>query len=108
RREGRSVSAEPVCSCAFVLCEFAHETAGAARTRSSLRPLSRGHGNLKATSGGTRREIVKPCLSTFPNNNAGLKPREKTNDVAFLLSGQFTDSLKQFFSIIPSFGVRAV
>ena len=31
RGEGRSVSAEPVCSCAFLLSEFAHETAGAAR-----------------------------------------------------------------------------
>ena len=38
RREGRSVPAEPVCSCASSLPEFAHETAGAARTRSSLRP----------------------------------------------------------------------
>ena len=38
RREGRSVSAEPVCSCAFSSHYFAHETAGAARTRSSLRP----------------------------------------------------------------------
>src|SRR6476660_2402628 len=32
-------SAEPVCSCAFSFVHFAHETAGAARTRSSLRPL---------------------------------------------------------------------
>ena len=39
RREGRSVSAEPVCSCARSLCAIARETAGAARTRSSLRPL---------------------------------------------------------------------
>jgi hypothetical protein len=39
RREGRSVSAEPVCSCALSFVHFAHETAGAARTRSSLRPL---------------------------------------------------------------------
>jgi hypothetical protein len=39
RREGRSVSAEPVCSCAFLLLHLARETAGAARTRSSLRPL---------------------------------------------------------------------
>src|SRR5450631_4422421 len=39
RREGRTASAEPVCSCAFLLSEFARETAGAARTRSSLRPL---------------------------------------------------------------------
>ena len=41
RREGRSVSAEPVCSCAFLFATFAHETAGAARTRSSPRPLLR-------------------------------------------------------------------
>ena len=39
RREGRIASAEPVCSCAFSFVHFAHETAGAARTRSSLRPL---------------------------------------------------------------------
>ena len=37
RREGRIASAEPVCSCAFPFVHFAHETAGAARTRSSLR-----------------------------------------------------------------------
>ena len=39
RRESRSASAEPVCSCAFSYVHFAHETAGAARTRPSLRPL---------------------------------------------------------------------
>jgi hypothetical protein len=39
RREGRIASAEPVCSCAFFV-HLAHETAGAACTRSSLRPLS--------------------------------------------------------------------
>ena len=38
RREGRTASAEPVCSCAFLFATFAHGTAGAARTRSSLRP----------------------------------------------------------------------
>ena len=32
------LSAEPVCSCAHSLCAIARETAGAARTRSSLRP----------------------------------------------------------------------
>jgi hypothetical protein len=41
RREGRMLSAEPVCSCAHFLVHIAHETAGAARTRSSLRPLLR-------------------------------------------------------------------
>src|ERR1700694_5257218 len=39
RREGRTASAEPVCSCAFLFAHLARETAGAARTRSSLRPL---------------------------------------------------------------------
>jgi hypothetical protein len=32
-------SAEPVCSCAHFFAHFAHETAGAARARHSLRPL---------------------------------------------------------------------
>jgi hypothetical protein len=39
RRECRTASAEPVCSCAFFDAHFAHETAGAACTRHSLRPL---------------------------------------------------------------------
>src|ERR1700759_4773945 len=41
RREGRIASAEPVCSCAFSYVQLAHETAAAARTRPSLRPLLR-------------------------------------------------------------------
>src|SRR5882757_1389940 len=37
--QGRpEASAKPVCSGAAFLCNIAHETAGAARTRSSLRP----------------------------------------------------------------------
>jgi len=40
RREGRTASAEPVCSCAPCFVHFARETAGAARTRLSLRPLT--------------------------------------------------------------------
>jgi hypothetical protein len=39
RRECRTASAEPVCSCALLCASFAHETAGAACTRHSLRPL---------------------------------------------------------------------
>src|SRR5260221_12407263 len=39
--QGRpDASAKPVCSGAAFLCNIAHETAGAARTRSSLRPLN--------------------------------------------------------------------
>src|SRR6266436_1580743 len=44
RREGRIASAEPVCSCAFFCAFGAHETAGAARTRLSLRPLVHSEG----------------------------------------------------------------
>ena len=61
RREGRSVSAEPVCSCAFLLVQFAHGTAGAARTRSSLRPRiswGRAIGKAPGASRGGRRSHV--------------------------------------------------
>jgi hypothetical protein len=48
---------EPVCSCAFSYVQLAHETAGAARTRLSLRPLLFWEGaKLTQTSGGSRRE----------------------------------------------------
>ena len=43
-------SAEPVCSCAFSSVHIAHETAGAARTRPSLRPLFLGRANDRQTS----------------------------------------------------------
>src|ERR1700736_2894686 len=62
RRECRIASAEPVCSCAFSCALFAHETAGAARTRYSLRPLIGGQGNFWQTSGLVAREIAKLCL----------------------------------------------
>ena len=39
----------PVCSCAAYLVQTAHETAGAARTRSSLRPLFERAGNSRKT-----------------------------------------------------------
>ena len=51
RREGRTASAEPVCSCAFCFVHLARETAGAARTRSSLRPLSFRGQAFQQTSG---------------------------------------------------------
>src|SRR5882757_8553009 len=45
--QGRpEASAKPVCSCACFLMHIARETAGAARTRSSLRPLIGGQGLL--------------------------------------------------------------
>src|ERR1700730_1947396 len=51
--------------CVF-LCTVAHETAGAACTRCSLRPLIGEGGNLTATSGEMRREIAKSCTAVSP------------------------------------------
>src|SRR6266702_7453911 len=59
RGEGRSVSAEPVCSCAHFLVQIAHETAGAARTRSSPRPLFSGGTRSLQNSGARRDENTK-------------------------------------------------
>ena len=42
RRECRTASAEPVCSCALFFVHLAHETAGAACTRHSLLPRFEG------------------------------------------------------------------
>jgi len=44
------------------LCSFAHETAGAARTRLSLRPLCFRGQQSTQSSGASRREIVDPYL----------------------------------------------
>src|SRR5215204_1682795 len=41
----------PVCSCAVLFAQIARETAGAASTRSSLRPLSSGGTKLDANLG---------------------------------------------------------
>src|SRR5882757_4185362 len=53
------LSAEPVCSCALCFVQTARETAGAARTRSSLRPLYERAGCFQQSSGASRREIVE-------------------------------------------------
>src|SRR5437764_9221623 len=49
----------PVCSCALLFAQIARETAGAASTRSSLRPLSSGGQTKMQTSGDQRREKAK-------------------------------------------------
>ena len=49
----------PVCSCAAYLVLTAHGTAGAARTRSSLRPLFERAGSFQQSSGAMRRENAK-------------------------------------------------
>src|SRR6478672_7738010 len=48
----------PVCSCAFLFAQIARETAGAASTRSSLRPLSSGGPNENANLG---RSTPREC-----------------------------------------------
>jgi hypothetical protein len=58
-REGRIASAEPVCSCAFSILHFARETAGAARTRLSLRPQGR---RIQHNSSASRREDADVCF----------------------------------------------
>src|SRR6478736_2915389 len=52
----------PVCSCAHFLVHIAHETAGAARIRHSLRPLIPEGGDYLQTSGASRRGIERLCL----------------------------------------------
>ena len=54
--------AEPVCSCAFSLLPFAHETAGAARTRSFPAPsFSKRRERICRPRAKACRENVKPC-----------------------------------------------
>jgi hypothetical protein len=50
--------------CVF-LCTVAHETAGAARTRCSLRPLIGEGGMFMQTSGRAACEIAKSYLNFF-------------------------------------------
>src|SRR5205809_6820221 len=49
----------PVCSCAVLFAQIARETAGAASTRSSLRPLTKRAGRYQQTSDAMRRENAK-------------------------------------------------
>src|SRR6266545_6838421 len=51
----------PVCSCALLFAQIARETAGAASTRSSLRPLISRRANEMQSSGTSGREIAKLC-----------------------------------------------
>src|SRR5438094_5362258 len=54
----------PVCSCAVLFAQIARETAGAASTRSSLRPLFRGGQTKLQASGGNAprdRERILSC-----------------------------------------------
>ena len=58
--------------CVF-LCNFAHETAGAARTRLSLRPLPFEGGNRRKARAHARRENATACCSLNSH-----RPRKRT------------------------------
>jgi hypothetical protein len=57
----RNAPTVPVCSCAFSFVHFARETAGAASTRRSLRPLLFGRNDLQSP-GETRRGNAEVCF----------------------------------------------
>jgi hypothetical protein len=59
RRECRTASAEPVCSCALFFVHLAHETVGAARTRRSLLPLIE-RDNVQTS--GIRAARIRRCV----------------------------------------------
>src|SRR5947208_4602527 len=61
----------PVCSCAFLFAQIARETAGAASTRSSLRPLTKRAGSYPANLGQFMlrdRETVSTSLRAQRSN----------------------------------------
>ncbi|MET3845462.1 hypothetical protein ABIE49_007540 [Bradyrhizobium sp. OAE829] len=64
----------PVCSCAAYLVQTAHETAGAARTRSSLRPLYERAGSFWQSSGISGRENAKLRLKDGATTNTAVVP----------------------------------
>jgi hypothetical protein len=64
----------PVCSCAPNAQFLAHETAGAACTRHSLRPLASEDGSTRKNSRESRGEIAKPCLLQTLGGFASVPP----------------------------------
>ena len=90
RREGRIASAEPVCSCALSFVHFAHETAGAARTRSSLRPLvkkAREFDCKPRTHRAARMRTRIPSSSSQAKagRSQGVSPRSEADDKAIVI-----------------------
>jgi hypothetical protein len=74
RREGRVFSAEPVCSCACFCARFAHETAGAARIRLSLRPLFCRAREMKSKTRANCAARSRRCVRRFVHCRPGLDP----------------------------------
>jgi len=85
RREGRDAPAEPVSSCARSLCAIAHVTAGAACTRSSLRPLFSRAGHRDANLGRTAsRDRGRISIHVVPAK------RSASSDVQLHIGGPIT------------------
>ena len=73
----------PVCSCAPTMCILAHETAGAARTRHSLRPLFGGRGNSIASLGRNARrecEVASSVIARSEATKQSISPRKGRMD----------------------------
>src|SRR4051794_12896823 len=75
------LSAEPVCSCAFLLVHLAHETAGAARTRSSLRPLFWGEWTYKTRAHRAARSRTHIQSSSSANGSRECAPDDRLRRV---------------------------
>src|SRR6185503_17785330 len=75
------LSAGPVCSCAHFFVHIAHETAGAARTRSSLRPLIPEGQATRYNSGASRRENALAKGAGTGQKNCWKKKRQRRNDL---------------------------
>jgi hypothetical protein len=67
RGESRIASAGPVCSCALCSVHYAHETAGAARTRLSLRPLFSEEGETNRITRANHAARMRMCILTPPS-----------------------------------------
>jgi hypothetical protein len=84
RREGRDAPPVPVCSCARSYAQIAHGTAGAACTRSSLRPpILEGKRRCKPRArcvARTRSRIHRHCL----RQTRGVCARERSDEAIHL------------------------
>src|ERR1700682_2011625 len=75
-------SAEPVCAVAFSFVHFAHETAGAARTRHSLRPLISDGATFWKNSRGSCGEIAELCRYILTRRHPRKRVIQYSRDVS--------------------------
>src|SRR5437016_3023738 len=76
----------PVCSCALLFAQIARETAGAASTRSSLRPLFSGGGKLIANLGRSASRDREVVFVRGPDERSDIRDHSNTApDIAPLI-----------------------